>query len=404
MAKPTVRIIGGGFSGLVAARAFVRRSFPVVVYEKELRLGGMIQSVHHAFGIYETAANGILNSMAVTELFKDCDVPIAAPPPRARRRFIYRGQKLKQWPLNLRETVVLILKGLKSRIFNQHLPQSEETLKQWCERVLTGNVYTYLLAPAMQGIYAGDASKLSASLLLNRLFLSRRKKVKLRGTIFPKNGMEDLIQGLGKYLSHNGVDIRLGQEARIELPTEDLWVIATNAVAAAKILHNVAPEEAKILEKIEMLPLVTVQVFADEDDQTRQGFGALFPRHSGIRSLGVLWDHSLFPQRSQTASERWILGGATDHKLIELEDVQIEQIVQQDREKLGARKGWKTAVITRWPQALPHYTVALERHLSQIILPHNMALVGNYMGAIGLSQILQKAEDLAQLWEDQFGR
>lgn len=401
--QPKVRIIGGGFSGLVTARAFVRRGFDVTVEEQQSHFGGMIQSPQSPHGIYETAANGILNSLAVRELFQDCQVAQHIPPASAKKRFIFRDDRLQQWPLGIFETLAFVLSWLKSRLFNQHWPKPNETLKLWCERVLTAPVYQYLLAPAMQGIYAGDASRLSATLLLKRLFLPGQPKVQPRGTVFPAEGMQKLIEGLKEYLKRKNVSLKESTSATL-LQDDSLVVIATNAPAAAKLLNQVAPKAAQILSQIEMLPLVTVQVFASPKDHVMNGFGALFPRGCGVRSLGVLWDHALFPQRQTGPSERWILGGATDREVIQMTDMQIEDLVRLDRKKLQGQLPWRAAVITRWPQALPHYTVELETQLNQLELPANVALVGNYTGAIGLAQIVLKAESLAESWKAQYGR
>ncbi|MGE0762928.1 MAG: NAD(P)/FAD-dependent oxidoreductase [Bdellovibrionales bacterium] len=404
--KPKVSVIGGGFSGLVTARALLSRGFQVQLFEKQNHFGGMIQSPHHELGIYETAANGLMNALGVRELFVDAGVPMQSPPRAGRRRYIYRDQRLRQWPLSFMETTRLIISWSKSRFSRRHLPLPEETIEQWCARVLTKETFRHLVAPALQGIYAGDSAKLSASLLLHRLLSGPRHKVHPRGTVFAPKGLQQLMIGLGQHLLRQGAELHLGQAASPEIlnSSESLVVIAANAPAAARLLEPGQPKVAGLLERIEMLSLVTVQVFADPNDQVIDGFGALFPRESGIRSLGVLGDHVLFPQRSHLTSERWILGGATDVGLEQMSDQQIVDVVRQDRARLGGGKSWQGQVITRWPQALPHYTVELERVLKQIQLPDNIALIGNYLGSIGLSQILQSADQLAQKWEARFGR
>ena len=53
--------------------------------------------------------------------------------------------------------------------------------------------------------------------------------------------------------------------------------------------------------------------------------------------------------------------------------------------------------ITRWPEALPHYTVDLERVLPQLQgMKNGVILIGNYLGDIGLARILERAARLPE--------
>jgi oxygen-dependent protoporphyrinogen oxidase len=51
---------------------------------------------------------------------------------------------------------------------------------------------------------------------------------------------------------------------------------------------------------------------------------------------------------------------------------------------------------TRWPAALPHYDLALERTLAGLPpLPPRVRLAGNYLGGIGLARILDRSARVA---------
>src|SRR5690242_11065023 len=91
-------IVGGGFSGLAAAWALQRQGFRVKVFEASDRLGGMISTLHHPLGRYEIAANALLNSQIVTELFQDLSLPMLRPGKKGRAKFIFR-RRPRRWPL-----------------------------------------------------------------------------------------------------------------------------------------------------------------------------------------------------------------------------------------------------------------------------------------------------------------
>src|SRR3990167_1462452 len=98
-----VHIIGGGFSGLSVAYFLSRVGIPVEVFEKSERVGGLISTRVLDWGMVETAANGLLNSPTVEELFADLGLQKAERPAVGQARFIYRG-KARRWPLSILET------------------------------------------------------------------------------------------------------------------------------------------------------------------------------------------------------------------------------------------------------------------------------------------------------------
>ncbi|RYZ84294.1 MAG: hypothetical protein EOP06_18310 [Proteobacteria bacterium] len=59
------------------------------------------------------------------------------------------------------------------------------------------------------------------------------------------------------------------------------------------------------------------------------------------------------------------------------------------------------AKIYRWPKALPHYTVEHHALISQIVLPRNLFLNGNYIDVIGLSKILERTYNLVRKFKEQ---
>ena len=197
------------------------------------------------------------------------------------------------------------------------------------------------------------------------------------------------------YLRQQGVSIELNRGAQLErdAPT----VICTSAVQAAELLSNHAPEVSQALRQVELLPIVTATCFYEHSPRQPQGFGCLFPRHGKIRALGVLFNDCLFEGRSALRSENWILGGASDREVVHLSDAELEATLRRNHALLvGEEEPLLSYHVTRWPQALPHYTLALERVLTTLPpLPKHLALVGNYLGQIGLAKIIERAYRVA---------
>jgi oxygen-dependent protoporphyrinogen oxidase len=391
--KP-ITVVGAGFSGLVTAYLLTKAGRDVRVIEKKSRAGGLIRTIRTEHGLVETAANGILNSARLEAMCTDIGVPLLHTKRDARKRFIFRG-KPRQLPLNpfeaLRVPISVAANATRLR------PRPFETIGEWGCRVVGKGATDYLLIPALGGIYAGDPERLSASLifgsveLLPHLQTYRPAKAKIRGTVAPPNGMQQLIDGLRDYLQSKGVEITFETEG--EPNAAEPTVVCLSASAAAKYLADVAPDVAVELGGVEMLSLLTVTCFFDSSAAKLDGFGCLFPRDQGFRSRGVLFNTSIFEGRGPAHAETWIFGGALDGDVVGLSDDQIRETLLSDRERFYRKADTPLAVhITRWPNALPHYSVELERTLSHLPAPPpNVALAGNYLGRIGLAKILERS-------------
>ena len=166
-----------------------------------------------------------------------------------------------------------------------------------------------------------------------------------------------------------------------------------------------APAAASALGKIEMLPITTATVFFKDPVPAKyRGFGCLFPPSEGRAALGVLMNDFIFEGRARAcSSETWILGGALRGQAASWTNEEILAMIRRERaECFGALPTAEVLDhrITRWPEALPHYTLELERLLPTLetelaARARNIFPIGNYLGEIGLAKILARASRLA---------
>jgi oxygen-dependent protoporphyrinogen oxidase len=394
MAGERVTVIGGGFGGLVSAWALARAGYSVDLHEASDHLGGMIGTEETAFGKVERAANGLIANDDSLALFADLGLEPVRAGKDGKRRYIFRDGRPRRWPLTVPETLALSARLPSVR---KKAPREGESLESWAKRTLGPAAFRYGVAPAIQGIYAGDPSTMSAGLILGRFFRPRdgaKKRSKAKGTIAAPGGMTTLVHALDKRVRELGVRIHLGSP--LALSATGPVVLATSLPAARKLLEPSFPAASATLAQARMLPLACVHLAFPRDSGELHGFGCLFPRGEGVRSLGVLFEQSIFGDRSSHHLERWIVGGACDPGALELSDDEMIASVLEDRRKIV-----DTAVapigsaIVRWPSALPHYDSALEQALASPAvreLPEKgVFLIGNYTGKLGLSGILENA-------------
>lgn len=387
-----VTVVGGGFSGLATAYYLSSAGVPVEIVEKADRLGGLIATLQTAHGPVETAAVAVRSSARVEALCRDLGLRMI-PSSRSfsRARYIYRGRPTR-WPLGAGESLALLARLAVATVRGSRAPRPLETVEQWGARVLGRRATRWLVGPTLQGMYAGDPARLSATLVFGARERSARPA--RTGAMAPACGMQQLIDALERRLRAGEVSIRLNARARLDGSTPA--VICTAARDAAEILRDVAPAASRALSTIDMLPLVRITAFYPEGE-TPTGRGVLFPRGGAVRALGVLYNTNIFPHRGGQYSESWIYGGAADRAASDLSEDELGAAMDRDRQVLcGRRVAPAARFIHRWREALPHYDLQLESARARSFdLPDGVFLAGNYVAGIGLSMLLEQAAAVA---------
>ena len=397
-----VAIVGGGFSGLASGFFLSQSGHQVTVLEKSSEVGGLIRTLSTPAGLVETAANGFLNSALWESVFEALGLSLTFPSRHSRARYIFRSG-LRRWPLGYGETLGLVIRLVLRLIFSKasFRPEGGETIEQWGRRVLGLAATRFLLIPGLGGIYAGDPGQMSASLIIGSFAKKARSKPRKRGLASGEKGMGQVLEAFAEYIKKNGGQIHTGRqvlEIKELLRDYDHVVLACGPHGAAELLKEMAPGTAQKLSQITGLPILSVALGFPAETIAPKGFGVLFPRDQGIRALGSLFSSCIFEGRSRGRLETWIYGGGTDPEILDLSDsFLIEQVVADRMKVLGHREEPTFTRIQRWPISIPHYDLNLERILaSPLALPDRVRLVGNYLGGIGLSKILEQAKQLSQ--------
>ena len=392
-----ISIIGAGFSGLTLALRLAQQGFQVEIYDKNSRPGGLISTEKTEHGLVESAANSVIATQRMQNLFLELGIQSVKPLETSKRRFIFRT-KPHQWPLGIFETLGFVLRLVPRFIFARTSlkPESQQTLLAWGEKFMGKKATRFLLGPAMQGIYANEISGLSSKLILGPLFQPGREKYK--GLLSGEQGLQTLTDGLFNKLSEMGVKFYLNSQPALSSFTNPV-VVATSASAAAELLKEKDPLKSQILAKIPMSSLISSTLFFKAPQTRYQGFGCLIPRGLDLKTLGILMNPYIFPHRDRVYNETWLIGGRGEEALLKLNDAEILQRIAEERFRiLGAKEGLHDYRIHRWDNALPYYGLDLEKALKELnALPASkeVYLHGNYLSGIGLSKILERTEKLA---------
>ena len=223
--------------------------------------------------------------------------------------------------------------------------------------------------------------------------------------VAPRNGMGDLAAQLERRLEER-LKGRFRKGVRVDsLPDVPNLILATPSIVAAELLATESPELSRCLREIQYTPLVTVTAFVSRESFSREikGVGALVPASEQRKCLGILFTSSSFEGRvfdeSRHASFTILLGGTSQPEWVSASDAEIRQAV---REELAALLGIEgeplELVITRWPRAIPQYSIELPKlwsaaRASWCARPGRV-LFGNYTGQVSLRGMIESAASL----------
>ena len=435
-----VTVVGAGIAGMLAAHALDKKGYEVTLLEESARAGGLIQTVQTEYGVAERAAHSLLATPGVLEFCRELSVELAEIRPDSRARFIVRGGKLRKFPLGVGEAITVLGRAAFARASEG---SASLDLDAWGRRHLGGAAVEYLLTPFVRGVYGVQPAQLGVEAafpvlsvapgqtllgaMLGKAFRGGAKKngdaarsehtdgdaangrangaktkKERKRMVAPRYGMGDVTARLESRL-----EARLGSRFRRGVSVNEILaapnvVIATPAGAASKLLAASAPDLAHALADITYTPIVSVTAFVPKWSLTRpvKGVGALVPASEGRKCLGILFASSSFEGRvtdeSRYASFAVLFGGTSQPEWLTATDEEIGAAVREELEGLlGVRGAPLRLVISRWPRAIPQYSVGLPAVWRQAretwCAAPGRVLFGNYTGQVSLRGMIETA-------------
>lgn len=437
-------IVGAGISGLTCAHHLRKSGIDAQVIEASPRPGGVIRSERRDGYLLELGPQSFSGTPQLLDLCRDLGIEneLVEAPHSAPRFLLINGQ-LKPAPLSPPAFFASSLFSARTKwsILRDALgrsapPYVDESVAAFTRRKFSAELLDKLVGPFVSGIYAGDPEKLSLRAAFPQLHEAERSAgsvirgmmraakskpgPKQRPTLQSfKNGNEILIKTLAAKLGpalRCGVEVtaihqvgaepgQSGEPFEVQTKTldstdtiiADRLVLATPTYAAAKLLR---PELASLLEEIEYASLAVVSLGYQKQDvgHSLEGFGFLIPRSENLRTLGAVWNSSLFPGRAPHGSVllTGFIGGATDPQAVELSIEDTVSIVHRELAPILSLRNHPTfSHVEIYPRALPQYNIGhtarianLERESSSLM---NVKLVGNYLRGPAIGACIERA-------------
>ncbi len=442
MAQPNQAIvIGAGISGLACAYRLKQLGIEVTLLEAEERAGGLIDTVKKDGFLFESGPQSFQGTDPLLNLIRELGIQgeLQQADPRAPR-YILRGGHLREIPMSPQGLLASSLLNPKSRWkiasepFRRTAPPSkEESVADFVRRKFGHEILEYLVAPFVSGVYAGDPEKLSLRAAFPTLEeWERQYGSVVRGAVKSRpakgdrkgppplcsfrNGLATLMQALRQDLGEafrEGAQVNdIGRAAAsdheyevrftrngVETISASAVVIATPAYTASRLVKAMSASMSQALSGIAYAPVAVVAAgyHVQQIGLPLDGFGFLVPRSEKIRTLGTVWNSSLFPGRAPEgfALLTSFIGGATDLEIIEKSESDIATIVGGDTAHILGIEGPPVAqAVWKYAKALPQYNLGHGYIIeaardAQRALP-GLFLAGNYLDGPAIGKCVEQ--------------
>lgn len=450
-----VIVVGGGFSGLACAYRLQQMQIPCTLLEGGSMPGGLTASFEQGGFLFESGPQSFQATPTLRGLIGETglrDEMIEAD--GKAPRFILRGGRMAKVPLSPQGFLVSSLLGARSRwklateaLRRTQPPDEEETVAAFVRRKFGHEILEYLVSPFVSGVYAGDPERLSLGAAFPTLEEWEREYGSvLRGAAKsrPKNGAAKgppalcsfkkgvaelpraIARKLGKSFRGGARAVFIARPAqaggaRFKLRVNasgaeenlgaDCVVLAAPAYVAGHLLERVSSRLASLLSGIAYAPVAVVAAgyAAHQILSPPNGFGVLIPRSEKLRTLGIVWNSSLFagraPQGMFTMTS--FAGGATDPEIVDLGEEEVAGMVQGETARVLDIGGPPlVSRVWRHPKALPQYNLGHAHTVESIRdaaaeIP-GLFFAGNYLSGPSIGKCVERGFQSAEAAADYF--
>lgn len=435
-------VIGGGISGLACAYRLRQRGIPVLLLEQGQRVGGVIDSVEEEGFLFELGPQSFLSTDALLEVIASAglDAELLRANPRASRFVLVNGrlERVPMSPAGLLTTTLLSWPPkwrLASEPFKRSTPpEADESVGDFVRRKFGAELLEHLAGPFVSGVYAGDPEKLSLrsafpsvheweqgyGSVLRGAMKARPRGQKVRSALCSfSRGVAALVRALAERLGDSvrcgarvtavrrskaegkeQFELEVSGEGAAQVLTASAVVVATETPAAGQLLANLSPEFPLSLEQIKYAPVAVVATGYRREQvaHSADGFGFLVARKEGLRTLGCVWNSSLFPGRAPKGMLNFtsFAGGATDPELCEWSEGRIaETVCGEIAGVLGISGPPVKRLVWRHRRALPQYNLGHGTTITSLRQACSrfpgLFLAGNYLEGPAIGACVEQA-------------
>lgn len=416
-----VVIVGGGISGLTAARELSGRGVRVRLFEREPACGGLVRTDHMDGFVVDAGPDTLLtHKPAAVELVRELGLDAGLVAPSARRTtYLVRGTALRTLPetsamglpTSLRTLVAaqaFSWRGKLRMAAEPLIPPSatlaDESIGSFVRRRFGREAVTSVAEPLLAGIHRGDADRLSLRALFPLLAHAERTHGSVArawrrmavppgraGSLSLRGGLGQIAVRLQEQLpcevvvaraevraverSHGAFAIRLGDGTSVAARAV---LLATPAHVTAQLAGTIDEEVAVLCGGIRYAPSVNVALGYARSDVSHplNGWGFVVPASERRSVRSATWVSSKWPDRAPAGLVliRASLSAVPEEALLDEPDDRLIARTHADlNDVLGISAAPAAARVYRLPRAMPQLEVghlermaAIERRLAAV--------------------------------------
>lgn len=447
-------VVGGGISGLVAARRLKSAGADVLLIEKSARLGGVVVTDHDDGFLVEGGPDSFVSGKAVVlELAGELGLADEVIPlsPDAGGSYVWWGGRLHPLPGGfllmvpsrlgpLLGSSLLSWRGKTRALADLVLPRKatggdDESLESFVTRRLGREVLDRIAEPLVAGIHAAEPATMSVrasfprfhemehkhrSLIIAARAAARgRRNSGLSHFASLRNGMGGLIKALtddlGRAEIRTGVAVTSvagGGDGGYRVASSDgseigarAVILATPSRVTSSLLSDLEPEAGHLIGGIEQVATAAITfAYRTGELPPLSGTGFVVPAVAGRRIIGVSYLSKKWGGRVPDPSFtllRVFVGGPRDQDLVRAGEDWVRAVAMEELEALvgiAARPVRSWAQV--WEDGLHKYTVG---HLDRVARVESMlsarpglALAGAALHGIGLNECISSGRRAAE--------
>jgi oxygen-dependent protoporphyrinogen oxidase len=440
-------VVGGGISGLVCAHALRKAGVDAELVEASSRPGGVISSITRDGFLLELGPQSFSGVPALRDLCSALEIENQLVEARRAPRFVLIDGALRRAPLSPLPFFGSSFVGvgtkwavLRDAFGHSAPPTEEESVAAFVRRKFSSELLEKLVGPFVSGIYAGDSEKLSLRAAFPQLHeaefvagsivrgMARRGK-QLKQSRRPSPALISFLDGnetlpralaakLGSalHLNTQTKSIQIGSQPNEFLLhsildgdeqtfTTERLILATPTAVSAALLTSLSPDLSSLLNAVEYAPVVVASLGYRRQDvgHSLNGFGFLVPRSAGLRTLGTIWNSSLFAGRAPDGHVLLtsFIGGAFDPGAIALPAERLLALAHNEiAPLLSIRNHPVVSRVTLYERAIPQYNLGHTQRVAALAAQlrrfPNLWLTGNYLHGPALGACIEHAQMVAQ--------
>ncbi|MFB3162854.1 protoporphyrinogen oxidase [Neobacillus sp. 179-J 1A1 HS] len=455
--KKKVAIIGGGIAGLTAAfylqKIIHDKKLPLEIklIEASQRLGGKMQTViRDGFTIERGPDSFLARKTSMIRLAKEVGMEEQLVSNSTGTSYVLVNDKLYSMPGGsimgipteigpFITTGLFSIPGKLRAAADFVLPRSEgntdQSLGEFFRRRLGDEVVENLIEPLLSGIYAGDIDQMSLMSTFPQfyeveqkyrsLIVGMKKTTPSKPKVQPaekkkgafltfKSGLQSFAEGIEAKLDPNSilkghrVDKITKTNDQYELYLNNGDTLIADCIVAAtphKITQSMF-SDYRIFDPLKAVPSTSVATVAlafpeEAIKKDIDGTGFVVSRNGDYSITACTWTHKKWAHSTPKGKVllRCYVGRAGDETIVDLSDDRIIQIVLDDLSRtmdIGIQPEF--AVVSRWKDSMPQYTVGHKQRLETIRKHIKSELPGVFLasasyGGVGLPDCIDQGEE-----------